>query len=350
VLRTKLASQKGRAARLHRACFDLSFLVQTLRSPLDQDALEIEQVQVSVVLCGTSEVRYTVYCFEDNDHDDDRQMGDDEFSEDGFQADQVARGEIDANQPTWNPREYFLVTLLGRVKQVAGEWARIVQIIDSAFDGFGGSDPCFGSNIISASFWTRKMLCLLGKLLRTIQETNKAWQTFISNNGDIAYFSDIGTAPSATRKRIERALHQIHETFGEVESFQGRLIEIQKECEKLERALEVRLMVEANRNTELTILYICPITVVSAFFSIPDPFIRFKRNGWTFVGSVVLITAIVYLLRLFVGGKLRRQLWWGKFATRARAARRGDRTNNVQTTSGRVIRRRATHPAVSEQE
>jgi hypothetical protein len=327
-----------------------------LPSPLDEDQLEIEQAQISVVLCGTSETRYTVYCFEDNDLDEDREMGDDEFSEVGFQADQVAKCEIDANSPIWNPREYFLVTLLERIKQVGREWARIVQVVDSAFDGLScgrpfsassGNDPFVGGNSAAASHWTRKMLQLLGKLLRTMRETNKIWETFISNNGDIGYFSDLGTAPSVSKKRIERVLHGIHGVFDEMGGHYEKLSGIQAECEKLERALEIRLMVEANKNTELTILYICPVTVVSTFFAIPAPFIMFPRNIWSFAGGVLLITAIVYHLRFLVGGRLHQQPWWGRLATRARAARRGDRTNTVQNASGvRVIRRRATYPAV----
>lgn len=172
----------------------------------------------------------------------------------------------------------------------------------------------------------------------------------MSNNGDIGYFSDIGTAPNATRKRIERVLHQTHEAFGRLKSSQEKLDKIQTECEKLERALEVRLMIEANRNMEFTVFYICPVTLVTAFFSIDKNSMTFKRNGWTFVGSVLLITVIVSLLRLLTGGRLRQQPWWGRLATRARAARQGDRTNTIQTASGRVIRRRAAHPAVREQE
>jgi len=291
-------------------------------------------------------------------------MGDYEFSEDGYQADQITRGKINANNPIWNPREYFLVTLLERFTQVAGEWARVVQVIESAFNDFACTRPFFASigrgpfycgNIASASSWTRTMLQILRQLLRTTRETIKAWDTFISNNGDIGYFSDLISTPSASAKRIQRALHLVHAAVDDLKSFNGNLLDIQEECEKLERALEVRLMVEANKNTGLTILLICPITVVSTFFAIPASSLTFPRNVWSFTGGVIIITVVLYVLRLPAGGWFghgqQLSVWRGRVGALATAARRGDRGNTIQPGSvPRLIRRRATHPVVRERE
>ncbi|KAH3954660.1 hypothetical protein HBI81_077250 [Parastagonospora nodorum] len=354
VLRRKKHSSKKYTAKLQRARMDLSFLGQVSQSSFSQEPLELVQAQISVVLCGTSETRYTAYCFEDNDHDEDREMGDYEFSEDGFQADQITRGEVNANEPIWNPREYFLMTLLERFKQVVGEWARVVQVIESVpFFASVGRGPFYSGNIASASSWTRTMLQILRQLLRAIRETIKAWETFISNNGDIGYFTDLISAPSASAKRIQRALHLIHTAVDDMKSFNGKLLDIQEECEKLECALEVRLMVEANKNTELTILLICPITVVSTFFAIPTTSLTFPRNMWSFTGGVIFITVVLYILRLPARGSFghgqQLSAWWGKVGALATAARRGDRENTIQTGSNpRLIRRRATHPIVRE--
>jgi hypothetical protein len=192
------------------------------------------------------------------------------------------------------------------------------------------------------------MVQLLSKLLRTNRETNKAWEMFISANGDLAYFSDLGSTSSASRKRIERVLHHIHAAFDEMKGCYEKLLDIRDECEKLEHALEVRLMVEANKNTELTILYICPVVVVSTFFTIPAPSISFHKNVWSFAVGVLLVTAVLYLLRLLIGGRLSQKAWWERLAIRARGVSQGERTNIVQNASGtRVIRRRAMHPAVT---
>ncbi|KAH6138817.1 hypothetical protein HBI55_126120 [Parastagonospora nodorum] len=354
VLRRKKQSSKKYTAKLQRARTDLSFLAQVSQSSFSQEPLELVQAQISVVLCGTSETRYTAYCFEDNDHDEDREMGDYEFSEDGFQADQITRGEINANEPIWNPREYFLVTLLEKFKQVVGEWARVVQVIESVpFFASVGRGPFYSGNIASASSWTRTMLQILRQLLRTIRETIKAWETFISNDGDIGYFTDLISAPSASAKRIQRALHLIHTAVDDMKSFNGKLLDIQEECDELECALEVRLMVEANKNTGLTILLICPITVVSTFFAIPTTSLTFPRNMWSFTGGVILITVILYILYLPAKGRVShgQQLptWRGRVRALATAARRGDRENTVQTgLEPRLLRRRATHPVGRE--
>ncbi|KAH3986030.1 hypothetical protein HBI24_037400 [Parastagonospora nodorum] len=361
VLRKKRQSSKRHTEKLQRTRVDLSFLSQVLPSTFNEEPLELVQVQISVVLCGTSETRYTVYCFEDNDHDDDREMGDDEFSEDGFQADQIAKGEIDANRPIWNPREYILVTLLERITQVTKEWARVVHVIDSASARFASGrttasnsrNPFFCENIAATSYWTRRMLQVLRQLLRTIRETIKVWETFKSDNGDIGYFSDLVSTPGVSATRILRTLHQIHAAFDELKDFHEKMLDIQEEYEKLERALEVRMMVEANKNTELTVLYICPVTVVSTFFAIPTSFLTFPRNMWSFTGGVILITVVLYILRLPAKGRVShgQQLptWRGRVRALATAARRGDRENTVQTgPEPRLLRRRATHPVGRE--
>ncbi|KAH4818761.1 hypothetical protein HBH61_036980 [Parastagonospora nodorum] len=356
VLRKKKHRSKRHTEKLQRARTDLSFLSQALPSTFNEEPLELIQAQISIVLCGTSETRYTVYCFEDNDHDDDREMGDDEFSEDGFQADQIAKGEIDANQPIWNPREYILVTLLERITQVAKEWARVVHVIDSASARFAcgrttaskGCNPFDYESIPTTSSWTRSMLQVLRQLLRTIRETIKAWETFISDNGDIGYFSDLLSTPGISPTRTLRTLHQIHGAFDDLKSFHGSLLNIQEEYEKLERALEVRMMVETNKNTEIIVLFICPVAVVSSFFAIPTSSITFPRSMWSFTGGVILITIFLYLLRLPPRGRsghgwqLLVMAWWSRM-------RRGTRENTTQTGSvPRAIRQRATHPAVRE--
>lgn len=315
-----------RAAKAHRERLDMSFLVKILQPFFGEETPVLEQAQISVVLCGTSERRYTVYCFEDNDLDEDREMGDDEFSEEGVQVDQVVKGDtenvVDANLPMWNPREYFLVILFERVKQINVEWAQIVQIIDTAFNKFFASNdshPFAGGNISVASRWTTEMLRLTGRLLRAIRDTNKLWETFISRNGDISYYSDLVASSSASKKRIERTLHGIHGSFEEMTRVQEKLTEIQAECEKLQDAFEGRLMVEAYKNTELTILYICPITVVSTFFAIPANIFAFERNFWSFTGGVFLIMATVSVLQFLIGGRLHQQLWWGRLTRRVGA-------------------------------
>ncbi|KAH4416864.1 hypothetical protein HBH92_059580 [Parastagonospora nodorum] len=356
VLRKKRHPSKRHTEKLQRARTDLSFLSQALPSTFNEEPLELVQAQISIVLCGTSETRYTVYCFEDSDHDDDREMGDDEFSENGFQADQIAKGEIDANRPIWNPREYILVTLLKRITQVAKEWARVVHVIDSTSARFAcgrttttsGCNPFDYESIVTTSSWIRSMLQVLRQLLRTIRETIKAWETFKSDNGDIGYFSDLVSTPGVSATRILRTLHQIHAAFDDLKDFHEKMLDIQEEYEKLERALEVRMMVETNKNTEIVVLFICPVAVVSTFFAIPTSFLTFPRNMWSFTGGVILITVFLYLLHLPPRGRsghgwqLLVMAWWSRM-------RRGTRENTIPDGSvPRAIRQRATHPAVRE--
>ncbi|KAH7355822.1 hypothetical protein BKA66DRAFT_539677 [Pyrenochaeta sp. MPI-SDFR-AT-0127] len=340
----------------HREWIDLSFLAHVLLDPGDETFLGIHPAQVSVVLCGTSETRYMVHCFEDTRFDEDRDMGQDEFSDTGFQADQIAKGKTDANIPIWNPREYFLHVLLIRINQIRDEWTRVVRNIESAFQTFSSGrlhfakshcDPVPHNNIEAASYWTQQMLQLLSKLLQKIEETNYAWDCFLG--GDVGYFSDLDSVSPTTKFRIELMLQQVDEAFSDLKGLQKRLERVQTQCEKKERFLEVRLVMDSHKNTELTIVYICPVTVVSTFFAIPTPIMSFERNARSFFGAILVITAIIWVLRIFRGERFRQQPWLDTITSRAKAAWQGDRTNTTKNALGQtVIRRRRTHPWVQE--
>ncbi|KAH8691728.1 hypothetical protein GQ44DRAFT_780272 [Phaeosphaeriaceae sp. PMI808] len=161
------------------------------------------------------------------------------------------------------------------------------------------------------------MLQLLEKLLHTLCETTKVWDAFVANNGDIGYFSDLITATRASRGRIENVFHEIDEAFNDMENFRETLIDIKSECERLEDSLEFHLMVEANNST--AIWYLFPISIVSIFFMIPDSIIAFERNGWTFIGVVLILTAIMYFLCFLAKGRPQQQPWWGRLTTHATA-------------------------------
>lgn len=298
-----------------------------------------------------------VHCFEDTKFDEDRDMGKDEFSDTEFQADQIAKGEADANQPFWNPREYFLHILLIRITQILREWERLVRKVEFGFGTFSSGrlysaksyrGPFVHKDIVAASYWTQQMLQLLSKLLQKIEEINYAWDRFTTFNGDVNYFSDLDSVSPATKEHIERMLQKINEAIDDLKGLQKRLERVQRQCEKMERSLEVRSSMDS-KNTELTILYICPVSVVCTFFAIPTPIMPFDRNAGSFFGAVFIITTIIWLLQLFAGGRFRQQPWWDTIILRAKGAWHGDRTNTTHNSLGNtVIRRRRTHPLVQK--
>lgn len=320
----------------------------------DDQVQVLYPAEISVTMCGTSESRYTVYCFEDNKFDEDCEVGEDECSRDQFHTDQVSNARVDpkdANLPIWDPREYFLMTLVTRVKQVLEEWTRLVQTIEAGFENFISQPLYTGrsrfflvhNNVLEASEWIQRLFQILRKLLPVIDRITKTWENFNSpNGGDIEYFSDLQFAPCASR--IDSMFHEIQHTFERLKELRDSLQTIYKDCVEELRALEIQLNVENNRNTSITMFYICPVTVVSTFFAIPTTIMPFERNALSFTGAVVLVTVVFGLLRLIMGRRIPQPQWWEKIATRAKAAGQGDRTNTMVDPSGhRVLRRRRTH-------
>ncbi|KAH9860763.1 hypothetical protein J1614_012096 [Plenodomus biglobosus] len=323
----------------NRDWIDLSFLSHVLPKSKMEGTLGLHPAQISVVVCGTNETRYMVHCYEDTYFNEDRDMSPNEFSSTGVQVDQIAQGDADANRPIWNPHEYFLHVLRNRIQQILREWKKVVRTFESGFRTFSSGriyfaknsgSPFAHKNLVMASYWTQSMQQAVCKLLHKLVETTETWTAFIALNGDVGYFSNLDHIPLETKNRIDGMLCHIHEDVVVLQRLQRRLCRIQDECEKLEKFLEVRLLVEGSKNTEMTILYICPVTIVCTFFAIPTPIMSFQRNGQSFFVAIIIVTTIFYILQAFAGGRLRQQSWWATIVARTKLAWHGNRANTVK--------------------
>lgn len=230
------------ARKPHRHWIDLTFMMEFLPDLRDDYVRVLYPEQISVTICGTSETSYIVYCFHDNEFDEDRELGEYEPSMGDFIPDQIfnAKEDLqDANMPIWNPREYFLMTLASRIKQVVEEWTRLIQTIDTAFGEFISQllpsnkhgAGLWGHEIPRAFDWTQKLLRIVRKLLPILSGTINVWECFNSpKTGDIGFFSDLEFTPCANR--ITATLYEIEEAFDELKNCQEKLQGIQKQCEE----------------------------------------------------------------------------------------------------------------------
>jgi hypothetical protein len=90
------------------------------------------EAQISVIVTGIDHWVWAAYGFVDT------YFGSKETADSyhrlkgrfGGRADPLAAGELNADEPIWTPREYFLKVVEIRMKQVLKEWNRIVRTVE----------------------------------------------------------------------------------------------------------------------------------------------------------------------------------------------------------------------------
>ncbi|KAF2740542.1 hypothetical protein EJ04DRAFT_600899 [Polyplosphaeria fusca] len=308
---------------LNRQWRDLTFLNSL------EETVGIYEAQISVLICGSEERRWNAYGFEDTFFDEDRQMGEDEFSYDGMMTDQIgsAGGEdvINANDPIWNPREYFLKTCSRRMVQAYGESQNAVRAVEKRVTVALCRIPSLvqhctnrterNEGMMKSFELTQKLQELLQVLLDGLSKTVSSWEVFDGPGGDIAYFSDMQHANMVTKESVRNSVLRIRKSVERFKSLQSSLISMQDKCDKRAQELQLQLNFESNNtsqssmwHTELTLMIASPFAIACTFFGIPDQNLAFQRNAWTFTTSVLLMAVIFQLLHFYNSGRLRKYL------------------------------------------
>lgn len=94
----------------------------------------IHEAQISCVITGSDDWRWTAYCFVDTyfDEEDSREslvQYAEHRQNGGFESCPLTRGTCDASLPIWSPRYYFLRVLEVRTSQVVREWHNTVSML-----------------------------------------------------------------------------------------------------------------------------------------------------------------------------------------------------------------------------
>jgi hypothetical protein len=89
------------------------------------------EAQVSVLLVGIDEWVWTLYCLVETHFSETEP--EDVKSNIGIDQDAPSGEGANYSSPIWNPREYFLLVLSRRLRQVRFEWANIVQTLETRF-------------------------------------------------------------------------------------------------------------------------------------------------------------------------------------------------------------------------
>lgn len=96
------------------------------------DELFYYDAQISFLITGVDEGQWTAYCIIDTF------MGSNEDTEAYLlqKADGPSGGARKESQPCWNPREYFLIVLSQRIKQITREWGNVTSTLMERLDAY----------------------------------------------------------------------------------------------------------------------------------------------------------------------------------------------------------------------
>jgi hypothetical protein len=330
----------------HRAWMNVDFL-GIKETHLEKEGVwGVHQAQISLTICGTANSCWIAYCFEGRHFEEDEEM--EELESKAFdRSDKIARGELDAHNPIWDPREYYLHVVLIRMQQVHREWEELVRYVEVGIkEQSWGRFFCMTrdgtplkSNHLADSEFYDAALHLLSKLLEELANTHDAWTNFTSLPGGCDLLFDLRSDP-----RLRRTISHLNEIFDSMLRMEKRLQRTAEQCEKRAQIVHLHLSSESKKNAEVTVYAIAPVAIVSLFFAIPTPVIDFDRNLFSFLFSILLYVVTLQSLLFVYKGKLRRQPWWERICRRAKAAYIGDPALTVRSGAGVTkLRRRSNH-------
>ncbi|KAF2645756.1 hypothetical protein P280DRAFT_545678 [Massarina eburnea CBS 473.64] len=324
----------------------------------------IHQLHISLIVCGWDHSRWAAYAFtnstqkQDNgntcDNDDDNSEASDEEdagdtiepSEDALAAN--ASYVLDANNPIWDPRTYWLVIISEHIRIMVHEWKWLVHHLEEGVNDWGTNHPisCFSKtcsgqchNMNESLAWTVQTKEILNELREKLVTQIGALKTFCSSHGDAEYFTDLDD-PRATA-----ALGVCKESCLEFTNLEKKMGILHRRCDELGKHLRVILNYESNQvtlesnrvslrsyslneeshrvaletqhvalannlNAALmlsTNQFLAPVIVVTSYFSTQDKIFGFSRNATSFlvcVGIVFVVLRVVilttFLTRKFV--------------------------------------------------
>ncbi|KAH6441610.1 hypothetical protein HBI59_115730 [Parastagonospora nodorum] len=333
----------GRRKRGHRGWMNIAFLDARETASSSEEVCGVHQAQISVTICGTDNLRWTAFCFEDRSFDEDSEMGNDEQT-DFHQSDQLAKGSFGGEDTIWDAREYFLRVLLIRMRHVLKEWVELVRLIDSGIKQHSWGRLFFSpkrdgtptpTNDRNASTWIDPTMQLLGRIIEELAKTNESWMLFTSETGDFAFFSDEqGSA------RITRTFNHLTDVFRELSKIEKRLQRMAEDCERRAQTINLRLTSDSKKSAELTVYFISPFAIVSTFFAIPTSIMGFDRNIVSFLVALSLCVIVLQAMWHILDGTLTRKTWW------LNLVKRGSPASTKTNESGALQRRNTQSGAV----
>ncbi|MCJ1247183.1 hypothetical protein MMC30_004397 [Trapelia coarctata] len=150
--------------------------------PLGQSPEYLYEAQISVIVTGVDEWFWTTYCRVD------KFFGSEEdikfYYERGLDA--PTGGLKPAHYPEWNPRQYFLLILYRRFRQITKEWGNVVHTLEGRLHDSRQKTSLIDDPDLTRTHeytWTVQLLRVLHNSLVKIIES---WKRF--ERGELRYF------------------------------------------------------------------------------------------------------------------------------------------------------------------
>ncbi|PVH68613.1 hypothetical protein DL98DRAFT_599379 [Cadophora sp. DSE1049] len=324
-----------------RGWTDLSFLGldacdSKIRSSEPDEVWCLQEAQITCVVTGTDDWRWTAYGFVDSEADG--VLG--ELSAQDMLYDQIAGQQIqclDATIPIRAPRDYWIKVFELRIVQVTAEYKNLTHKFKAGFDQYMKAHTISLSSRLATSQdrmtemkeafdWTFLMMDVLTKPLDVLSAKLEAWHAFYpkDGDGDVEYFYDDPDA-SATTQAIKastsrsRSMRIIKAHFHELHRYHSELVALREECKRYTKALKLSLSLgkrEAADKTEFTSIFtvniLYPVALAAAIFSMQQPAIPFPQTPRTFGITVIIFFFLVVVAQFLV---IRAQPWMRRIIT-----------------------------------
>ncbi|KAK1482880.1 hypothetical protein CABS01_02616 [Colletotrichum abscissum] len=171
----------------------------------------LHQSQVSLLVTGFDENRWTAFCFvhsPSEDQEDSIPRIDD--SDEELLTDPVSCGKLPVGMP-WDPREYFLAVLRVRLKHLAREWDHTMSYGPVK----GTQNLVLKNDILEAQDRLRRSQVLIMHLIYTIAGTLAEWDKFQEDALE-SYFDDLQNRKSfshdACRRDMLKSLESVKQS------------------------------------------------------------------------------------------------------------------------------------------
>ncbi|KAG4428670.1 hypothetical protein IFR05_015849 [Cadophora sp. M221] len=179
--------------------------------------------------------------------------------------DPLANGQIDADEPLWDPREYFLKVVEIRTGLAFMEWTQILNKMEAKVKqsrtnlcvALSSNDPKASQEGIKLIRWNLHMTNFLRILGMKLSDTIAAWDSFRGNGID--YFNDYSVIP------IETAFGKLKAHLQKLEALERELLEDNPDGLNVYLGLESIEALNSQQNSAKQVQIINIITTIIQF-------------------------------------------------------------------------------------
>jgi len=231
---------------------DVSYLFSDGSDPEGQDPYILHEGQVSFVVCGTDNRRWTGYFVVDNEFNRDLD-NDPETELQNFPDPIISYKEIvgDPDRPIYDCREYFLTALDIQLVMVTHEYERVIKMLEPCIRKTVRLDTIIFSleilrlltltqednttcRITDEQFEkTSRTKNVMREVNRHLSAISRSLKNFFKTDGDFGYFRDVTTRQERNYSRSFgcQPLRNIRATYDDLKDLERRFAHLERDAE-----------------------------------------------------------------------------------------------------------------------